>query len=141
MPTGRMTAEHKRPTQARELARCNPHLLDNVSHADIGTKIVTWNGNTDTIRVQAAREMTEIRAVERLPVAAVNKDDNWLVSFAGKKIDPVSCPGPVANFAQAMPLAISRRIPCPTRHDRGIFGYSRPVVVFDFVIDLRGQDL
>src|SRR6476469_1356976 len=129
MPAGGMTAEDKRPPEPRQLSRCHSHLLDNVTAADIGTKIVAGNGNADAVRVKAGREMTEIRAVERLPITDMDKHDDRLVTIAGKKIDGVARPGPIADRARDMALAICFGIPATTGDDGGMFRNPRPVVV------------
>jgi hypothetical protein len=129
-----------RDRPSRQLTRCRSHLLDNVVDGDTGTKIVAWNGDADAVGIQPAGEMAERGTVERLPVTAVNEDDNRAFAIAGKEIKAVPRAGAVGNRARGMLRAIGCGVACPTGHDRGVLRHPRPVVVLDLVVDSLVQD-
>src|SRR6202011_2846126 len=135
MPAGGMAADHQRLSKPRQLPRRRPHLPDDLLDGDIRTKVVARNGNTDAMGVQSASEVAEGRAVQCLPVAAMNKDDDRAFAVAGKKINDLSCAGTVGDGTRSMPRAIGGRILRPTRDQRGVLRNPRPVVVFGFIVD------
>src|SRR5436190_21757344 len=102
MPSRGMAADDERPPKPRQLTRCRPHLLDDVVHGDAGTKVVAWNGDADPMRVQSFREVAERGTVQRLPVAAMNENNDWALMIAGEEIDHVSCDGSVGNRVRAV---------------------------------------
>src|SRR3954463_8390972 len=104
MPTRGMAANEERPPKPRQLTRCHPHLLDNVVNSNAGTKVIAWNGDADPVGVQSSREMAERRTVQRLPVAAVNENNDWAFTIAGKEIDRVPRAGSVGNGTRGVPL-------------------------------------
>src|SRR6202035_262571 len=140
MSAGGMAGHDQRLTEPRQLARGLPHLADDPVNADVGTEIVARDRNADPERIEAGSEMTGRRAVERLPVATVNKDNDRAVIGAGEKIDDMAHARPIAHHLRRMPLAIFSRIPGPAGHDGRIFRNPRPVVVFDLIVDIRAQD-
>src|SRR5882724_5471643 len=123
-----MAADDERPPEPRQLAHRRAHLLDNLIDADIGTQVVAWKGDTDAMRIQPGGKMTGRRVVERLPVTAVNEDDNRPFPIAGKIINPVPRARPVGNSVRGMTLAISRSVSCPTRENRRVLRNPGPVV-------------
>ena len=76
MTAGGMAADDQRPTELCEFARCPTHLFDDVANGNGGAEIVTRHGHVDTMGIQPARQMAEERAIERLPVTAMNEDDD-----------------------------------------------------------------
>src|SRR6266404_9635335 len=105
MPTRGMAADDERPPKPRQLTRCRAHLLDNVAHANAGTKLVAWNGDADAVGVQSSREVAERGTVQRLPVAAMNENNDRAFMIAGKEIDDVSRTRTVGNGARGVPRA------------------------------------
>ena len=91
--------------------------------------------------VQPAREMAEERTIQRLPVAAMDEDDDRARAIAGKQIDPVALARTVGITLSAglMRLAIGRRIARPAGDDRGILRNPRAIIVFDLVVHIRAQ--
>ena len=69
----------------RQFARRGSHLADDRFDADIGAQIVAGNGDADAVRVQPRGEMAEKGTVQRLPVPAMDKDDDRAVAVTGKK--------------------------------------------------------
>ena len=114
MPSRGMAADDERPPKPRQLTRCRPHLLDDVVHGDAGTKVVAWNGDADPMRVQSFREVAERGTVQRLPVAAMNENNDRAFMIAGEEIDHVPRAGTVGNRARGVPRAIGCRVFCPT---------------------------
>ena len=72
-------------------------MLDDFVDGDVGTEIVAWYGDVDAVGVQPAGEMAEERTIERLPVAAMNEDDDWAGAISGKEIDPVTLARTIGN--------------------------------------------
>src|SRR6266404_2258543 len=114
MPTRGMAADDERPPKPRQLTRCRAHLLDNVAHANAGTKLVAWNGDADPVGVQSSRKVAERGTVQRLPVTAMNEDNDRAVIIAGKEIDHVPRARAVRNGARGVVIAIGCRVFCPT---------------------------
>src|SRR5258708_32736460 len=114
MPTRGMAADNERPPKPRQLARCRAHLLDNVAHANAGTKLVAWNGDADPVGVQSSRKVAERGTVQRLPVAAMSENYDRAPLIARKKINDVPRAGTIGNGARGVPLAIGCRVFCPT---------------------------
>ena len=131
-----MSADHERATKPHQFAGRRAHLAKDVVDGDGRAKVVSWNGDADPVRVQAARAMTEKRAVERLPVAAMDEDDDRPFAVTGKEIDRVALAGTIRERARNLPLAIGSGIACPARDQRGVFRHARPVVVLDLVVDI-----
>src|SRR5258707_1091103 len=140
MPPRGMAADDERPPKPRQLTRCRAHLLDNVAHANAGTKLVAWNGDADAVGVQSSREVAKRGTAQRLPIAAMNKNRDRAAIIPGKKINDVPRAGTVGNRARGVPLAIGRGVLCPSGKQRGVFRNPRPVVVFDLIVDSRVQD-
>ena len=92
-----MSADHERAAKPRQFAGRGAHLAKDVVDGDGRAKIVSWNGDADPVGVQAARAMAEKRAVERLPVAAMDEDDDRPFAVAGKEIDRVALAGTIGN--------------------------------------------
>ena len=90
MAAGGMTADDQWPLEFGKFARRRPHLFDDVADGNVGAKIVARHRHIDAMRIQPAGQMAEERAIERLPVAAMNKDDDGAASVAGKQVDPVA---------------------------------------------------
>src|SRR4051812_19379749 len=134
MPAGGMTADDERTAQLRQFAAGLAHLRDDAVDADIGAKVVAWNGDTDAMGVQSAGEVAEKRAVQRLPVTAMDEDDDRTIIPAGKEIDRVARAGAVANEPRSLPLTIRGRILGPARDQIGVFRNPRPVVVLDLIV-------
>src|SRR6266852_7184686 len=105
MPARGMAAQNERLAEPRQLTRRRAHLPDDVLDGDIGTKVVAWNRDADAMGIQPSGEVAEKRAVQRLPVAAMNEDDDRTFSIAGKEIDHVPRAGAVSNRARRVPLA------------------------------------
>src|SRR5258708_30055297 len=97
MPARGMAAGDERLAEPRQLMRRRPHLLDNLVDGDIGTKVVAWNRDADAMGIQTSGEVAEKRAVQRLPVAAMNEDDDRALAIAGKEIAHVPRAGAVGN--------------------------------------------
>src|ERR1700724_1683088 len=135
-----MSAYDKRSPEPRQLTRCRSHLLDNVVDGDTGTKIVAWNGDADAVGIQPAGEMAERGTVERLPVIAVNEDDNRAFAIAGEEIKAVPRAGAVGNRARGMLAGIGCGVARRPGHARGVLRHPRPVVVLDLVVDSLVQD-
>src|SRR5258708_5831064 len=114
MPTRGMAADDERPPKPRQLTRCRAHLLDNVAHANAGTKLVAWNGDADAVGVQSSREVAKRGTAQRLPIAAMNKNRDRAAIIPGKKINDVPRAGTVGNRARGVPLAIGRGVLCPS---------------------------
>src|ERR1700682_2642017 len=140
MPARGMAAHHQRAPQPRQLPRRGPHLLDNVIDGDTGAKVIAWNCDADPLGVQPFGEVAEKGTVQRLPVAAMNENDDRAFIIAGKEINSVPRTGTVGNRARRVPLAIGGRVFCPTGDNRRVLRNPRPVVVFELVIDSRVQD-
>ena len=141
MAAGGMAADDQRPSEFCEFARCRPHLFDDVGDGNGGAKIVARHRDVDAMGIQPAGEMTEERAIERLPVAAVNEDDDGARAIAGKQIDPVTFARTIRHRFQraSMRFAIGLRIARPAGDDRRVFRHPRAVVVFDLVVHIRVQ--
>src|SRR5882672_6703308 len=114
MPARGMAAHDEGSPEPRQFARRHSHLLDNLIDGHIGAKIVAWNGDADAVGIQPASEMAEKGTVERLPVTAMNEDDNRPFPDTGKEINDVACAGTVGNRARCVLLAPGRRVACPT---------------------------
>src|SRR5450631_2673662 len=106
MPARGMAAYDQTPPQPRQFARRRPHLPDNVIDGDIRAKVVAWNRDADSMGIQPSGEMAEKRTVQRLPVTAMNENDNLAVVITGKEIDPVTRPRTIGNGPRPMPLTI-----------------------------------
>jgi len=89
--------------------------------------------------IQPSSEMAERRAVERLPVAAMNEHDDRACAIAGKEIDRVTRTGTVGNGTWGVPLAVGCRVFRQAREQRRMLRNPRPVIVFDFVVYISGQ--
>src|SRR5260221_7816625 len=96
-----MAADDERPPELCEFPRCHLHLPNNGVDRNLGAKIVTGNRDVDAMGIQPAGQMTEKRTVERLPVTAVNENDDRTGAVAGKEINRVPRAGTVANHPQA----------------------------------------
>lgn len=94
MPAGGVAADHEGLSQRRQFAARLPHLRDDAIDADIGAQVVAWNGDADAMGVESAREMTEVRIVQRLPVTAMDEDDDWPVVVAWKESITWRTPAP-----------------------------------------------
>ena len=84
MSAGGMAADDEGLSEPRQFAGCLAHLADDAIDGDIGAKVVAGNGDADAVGIQAACEMAEKRDVQRLPVAAMNEDDDRPVIAAGE---------------------------------------------------------
>src|SRR6266478_2669395 len=113
MPASGMAADDERPPKPRQLTRCRPQLLDNVVHGNAGTKVIAWNGDADPVGVQSSREVAERGTVQRLPVAAMNENNERAFPIAGKEIDHVPRAGTVRNGTRGVPRPIGCRVFCP----------------------------
>src|SRR5216684_5928418 len=139
MPARGMATYDQTPPEPRQLPRRRPHLPDDLIDGHVRTKIVARNGDANAMGIQSSGEMAEKRTVQRLPVTAMNKNDNGALVITGKEIDPVTRAGTIGNGARGMLLAIGGRVTCPTGDQRGVLRNPRPVVVFDLVIDAPVQ--
>ena len=54
-----MSAEHERATKPHQFAGRGAHLAKDVVDGDGRAKVVSWNGDADPVRVQAACAMAE----------------------------------------------------------------------------------
>src|SRR5258707_5744910 len=140
MPARGMTAHNERPPKPTQLTRCRPHLSDNVVDGDAGAEVIAGNCDADPVGVQPSSEMAERGTVERLPIAAMYKNNDRAFMIAGKEINRIACTGTIRNRTRGMPRAIGGRVARPTGHDRRVLRNPGPVVVFDLVIDSRAQD-
>ena len=95
-----MSAEHERAAEPHQFAGRGAHLAEDVVDGDGRAKVVSWNGDADPVRVQAARAVAEERTVERLPVAAMDEDDDRPLAVAGKEIDRVALAATVREGAR-----------------------------------------
>src|SRR6202051_2076357 len=109
-----MAADHQGLAQPRQLARRHPHLLDDAIDGDLGAKVVAWDSDADTVGIQPAGEMAEERTVQRLPVSAMNENDDWAIAIARKKINRVARAGTIRHCPRGVPRAIACCIPRPT---------------------------
>src|ERR1700730_7419199 len=114
MPARGMAAHDQRLREPRQLPRRRAHLPDNVLDADIGTKVVARNRDADAMGIQPSGEVAEKRTVQRLPVTAMDEDDDRALAIAGKEIDHVPRAGTVGDRARGVLLAIGGRIARPT---------------------------
>ena len=80
-------------------------------------------------------QMAEKRNVQRLPVPAMNEDDDRAFAVYIEQIDRVACAGPIRQRMRRVLRAIGGGICCPAGDQRRIFRNPRPVVVFDLVVD------
>ena len=108
MSAGGMAADDQRLPEPRQFTRRHPHLADDLFDGDIGTEIVARNRDADAVGIQPASEMAEKRAVQRLPVAAMNEDDDRAFVVAGEKIDDM-CARPDHRQSSAAAAARDRR--------------------------------
>src|ERR1700757_2857077 len=131
-----MATDHERTRKPCQLPHRGLHLVGDGVNADVRAEVVGWNSNADPMSVQPARTMAKGRAIERLPIAAMNEDDDRSFVRAGKKIDGMALSWPVANDARRVTLTICGGIPRPARHQRRMFGDPCPVVVLDLVVDI-----
>src|ERR1700730_5724900 len=134
-----MTAYDQPPPQPRQFARRRPHLPDDLIDCDVRAKVVAWNRDARSMGIQPSGEMAEKRTVQRLPVTAMNENDDRAVVITGKEIDPVTRAGTIGNGPRRMPLTIGCGVTCPAGDQRGVLRDPRPVVVFDLVVDARVQ--
>src|ERR1700722_13652401 len=114
MPARGMAADHQRLAQPRQFARRHPHLKDDLIDGDIGAKVVAWNGDTDAVSIQPAGQMAEERTVQRLPISAMDKNDDRAITIAGKKINRVARTGTVRHRTRGVLRAVACGIPRPT---------------------------
>src|SRR5262245_49284807 len=133
-----MAADHERTPKLCQLPHRCLHLVDDGIDADTRTEIVGRNGDADAVSIQPPRAMAEGGAIERLPIAAMNEDDDWSIGCALEKIDGMALSRPIADDAPRVELTIGGGIPHPPRHQRWMFGNARPVVVLGLVVD-RGH--
>ena len=90
MTAGGMTAHDERPSELAQLPRRRTHLADDLGDGDRGTQVVTRHRDVDAMGIEPAGEMAEERTIERLPIAAMDEDDDRTRAIAGKQIDPVA---------------------------------------------------
>src|SRR6266480_5557891 len=99
MAARRMATDHQRAPKSRQRARSRPHLPDNLIDGNMGTKVIARNGDADPMGIQPTGEVAEKRTIQRLPVTAMNENDNRAFILAGKKIDHVARAGSVGHGA------------------------------------------
>src|SRR3954452_6777127 len=113
MTASGMPADHKGTAEPREFTARHSHLPDDILHGDVWTKPIVRDCDTDPTGVEAGSEMAEIRAVQRLPVTAMNKHDDGRFMICRKEVYGVSWLRAVAESAFAVPIAVGRRVPFP----------------------------
>src|ERR1700730_17060092 len=139
MPARGMTTYDQTPPQPRQFARRRPHLPDDLIDGDVRAKVVAWNRDARSMGIQPSGEMAEKRTVQRLPVTAMNENDDRAVVITGKEIDPVTRPRTIGNGPRRLQVGIGRGVACPGGDQQGVLRSPRPVVVFDLVVDARVQ--
>src|SRR5271169_6570600 len=65
----------------------------------------------------------------------MDEDDDRAFAVTREEIDDLARAGTIRDHARGMLLAIGGRILRPTRDQRGVLRDSRPVVVFDLVVN------
>src|SRR5712672_494174 len=100
MPSRGMSADDQRLPEPRQLTGHRPHLADDLSDRDIGTQVIAWDRNTDAMGIQAAGEVAEKGTVQRLPVTAMNEDDDRARVIGGEEINGVARAGTVGDRAR-----------------------------------------
>ncbi len=107
-----MAAHDERASQSCELPRRGPHLADNFGDGNRGAQVVTRHCDVDAVGIETACEVAEERTIERLPIAAMDEDDDRTRTIAGKQIDPVAFARTVLDHLVTglMRLAIGLRI-------------------------------
>src|SRR5581483_10955139 len=137
MPAGRMAADDQPLAELGEFAHRASHLSNDLIDRDIGAEIVSRNGDAHAMGVEAACQMAEGRSIQRLPISAMNKDDDLPPRLgAGEEMDDMTRERTIADHAGGIFFTIAGCVPRPGCHDGRIFRDPRPVVVFDLVIDL-----
>ena len=91
-----------------------PHLPDDVGDRNLRAEIVGRNRDVDAMGVEAARHMAEARTIQRLPIAAVNEDDErrFALPLTGKEIDHVARARAVGDPRAARAARDRRPHPC-----------------------------
>src|SRR4051812_36798523 len=86
--------------------------------------------------------MAEERTVQRLPIAAMDEDNDVAVVARRKYLDGVARAGPVGHRVEQVlsGLAIRLRVTRPAGDQGRMFGDSRPVVVSSLVVDIRSHN-
>src|SRR4051794_35013222 len=139
MPAGGMSADDQRLPETRQLTGHRPHLADDRLDGDVRTQLIAWDRDADPMGIQPTGEVTEKGTIQRLPVAAMNKNDDRPFVAAWEKINGVARAGTVGDQARGMRFAIGGRIARPTGEMRGILRNPRSVVVLGLIVDGRVQ--
>src|SRR5882757_522764 len=139
MPARGMSAYYKRLRQPRQLTDHRAHLAYDLLDRDIRAQVIAWDRDADPMGIQPAGEVAEKRAIQRLPVTAMNEDDNRAFMVGGEKINDVARAVTVGDRARDMLFAIGGRVARPTGEMRGILRNPRPVVVLGLMVDGRVQ--
>src|SRR5579863_3818167 len=143
MPTCRM-AKDKRPLVEAlpEKHTGTAHLFDNDVDADGGTQIVAYHGDTDAVRVRAARHLAEHGTIERAPPAAVDEQRKRRVSRRVRHEQIQRLPRRVAIRQSELGAAtlkgvkaVSLSVAHPAREYLLVIRHAGAVVIFSFVID------
>jgi len=80
-----------------------------------GPKVVAWNRDVNAVGIQPVGQVAERGTVERLPITAMNENDDRTLVVGGKEIDGVSRARTVGNRARRVtrPVGRGRRVPNP----------------------------
>src|SRR3954453_14362267 len=79
--------------------------------------------------------MAEGGAVKRLPVAAMDEDNDRRMIGSSKQVDPVALAWAVTQHTRRILQAVVGGVLDPRRHQRGMLRHPRAVVVFRLVVD------
>src|SRR3977135_2341593 len=126
MPAGGMSADDQRLPETRQLTGHRAHLADDLLDGDVRAQLIAWDRDADPMGIQPASEVTEKGTIQRLPVAAMNKDDDRAFVVAGEEINGVARAGTVGDQARDIIFAIGGRIARPTGEMCGILRNPRP---------------
>ncbi len=137
MPARRVPErDHRAAVPAMQEGGSTAHLLGQGGQRDRRAQIIGRHRHRDPPRRRPGRQMAENRAIQRLPVAAVQKhrQRRGAPRCRPKYIHRLPRAGAVghAQFAVAMRRAVRGRIGGQRRRDRGEVGHLRAVVVFAF---------
>src|SRR5262245_59541836 len=105
MSARRVAADHQWLAEPCQLAGRRTHLPDDGLDAHLRAKIVARHRNVDAVGVQSPGAVAERGAIERLPIATMDEDDDRPCSVGRKDIDGVAPTRTIRHPARSAQLA------------------------------------